>query len=154
MLVLHATTVDLDGIGVVLRGPSGSGKSDLALRLIDQGARLVSDDGTNIAVKDGRLLASPPETIRGKLEVRGLGIVEVPYTPECPVALIVDLVPLDRVERMPEPETESLEGIEVPSIRLCAFEVSAMAKIRMAIARGSNAGKPAPKGPGEEGKPE
>src|SRR6059058_243634 len=88
---LHASSVALDGRAVLISGPSGSGKSDLALRLLDRGFTLVSDDQT-IVKKDGaRLLASAPPTIAGKLEIRGIGIVEVERTDNVPVGLIVEL---------------------------------------------------------------
>lgn len=74
METVHATTIAIDGAGVLLRGPSASGKSDLALRLIDDGARLVADDRTVLALRDGIVEASAPPSIRGKIEVRGLGI--------------------------------------------------------------------------------
>ena len=88
MLLAHATTVLVDGTGVLLRGPSGSGKSDLALRLIDGGARLVADDQTALAVENGVLVAHPPRSIAGRLEVRGLGIVTVPWAPSAPIGLV------------------------------------------------------------------
>src|SRR5881396_1814161 len=85
---VHASTVATDGRAVVILGPSGSGKSDLALRLLDRGFTLVSDDQT-IVKKDGaRLLASAPPTTAGKLEIRGIGIVEVERTDNVPVGLI------------------------------------------------------------------
>ena len=135
MTQTHGTTVAIDGRAVLLRGPSGSGKSDLALRLIDAGAQLVADDRTDLEMRDGRLWARVPETIAGKLEVRGYGIVQVPHLDEAPVALVAELVPLDQVERMPERETTSLLDLELPVIRLCAFEVSATAKLRVALGR-------------------
>src|SRR2546430_9126979 len=88
---VHASTVALDGRAVLITGPSGSGKSDLALRLLDRGFTLVSDDQT-IVRKDGdRLLASAPSTIAGKLEIRGMGIVEMEPATNVPVALLVEL---------------------------------------------------------------
>src|SRR6478752_5882906 len=81
---LHASTVAKDGRAVLITGPSGSGKSDLALRLLDRGFTLVSDDQT-ILKKDGtRLIASTPMTIAGKLEVRGLGIIDMERTDNVP----------------------------------------------------------------------
>lgn len=133
MTQTHGTTVAIDGQAVLLRGPSGSGKSDLALRLIDGGAQLVADDRTDLEVRDGRLWARVPDTIAGKLEVRGFGIVQVPHLDMAPVTLVAELVPLDQVERMPEPETTTLLDLSLPMIRLCAFEVSATAKLRMAL---------------------
>ena len=75
--MLHATTVAKDGRAVIIAGRSGSGKSDLALRLFDRGFVLVSDDQTMVRKDGDRLVASAPPTIKGKLEVRGIGIVEV-----------------------------------------------------------------------------
>ena len=96
---LHATSVAIDGRAVLLMGPSGSGKSDLALRLIDRGAMLVSDDYTLVKRVDGTLIATAPATIAGKMEVRGIGIVDLPTAGEAPVALLIDL--LETIDRMP-----------------------------------------------------
>jgi len=74
---LHASTVALDGRAVLISGPSGSGKSDLALRLLDRGFILVSDDQTIVRKDGGHLVAGAPPTIAGKLEVRGIGIVDM-----------------------------------------------------------------------------
>jgi serine kinase of HPr protein (carbohydrate metabolism regulator) len=138
-LRIHVTTVAVDGSAVLLRGPSGSGKSDLALRLIDGGATLVSDDYTDLFVRDDILVAAPPDTIAGLMEVRGVGVVRlhpdgVPRQP-VPVALLVDLVhEADAVERMPEPQTETLlPGHSVRRIVLNPFEASAPAKVRLAV---------------------
>ena len=89
---IHASCVELAGAGILLRGPSGSGKSDLALRLIDSGARLVADDRTDLVVEDGRLIASSPAPIAGKLEVRGVGILALPVVARSRVGIAVDLV--------------------------------------------------------------
>ncbi len=126
---------------VLLRGPSGTGKSDLALRLMDGGARLVADDQTQLSVKDGGLVASAPATIAGRMEVRGLGVAEVPRLSEAPVCLVVDLVPGDAIDRLPEPGTCELLGITLPLLRLDPFEASAPAKLRLALtARLADAG--------------
>lgn len=130
---VHATCVAVSGVGVVLRGPSGSGKSDLALRLIDGGARLVADDHVLLERCGGRLQARAPETIAGMIEVRGLGIMRLPHVDDVTVGLIVDLVAADRVERLPEPARCSLLDVETPLIRLAAFEASAPAKLRLAV---------------------
>lgn len=134
MLLAHATTVLVDGVGVLIRGPSGSGKSDLALRLVDGGAQLVADDQTVLAVENGLLMAYPPRSIAGRLEVRGLGIVTVPWAPSAPVGLAVDLVPPGAVERLPEPATADIYGVSLPLLRLTPFEASAPAKLRLAVA--------------------
>src|SRR5437588_5560986 len=92
-VLMHGTAVAIDGRGVLLRGPSGSGKSDLALRLIDAGARLVADDQTELRRDGDAIIARAPPTIAGMIEVRGLGIVRIEALPAAPVALLVDLVP-------------------------------------------------------------
>lgn len=132
MTQLHATCVEVDGVGVLLRGPSGSGKSDLALRLIDGGARLVADDRTDLAVADGRLIASCPAALAGRLEVRGLGIGPVPSLPRAVVGLVVDLVAPAAVERLPDPTTCRIAGLALPCLALAPFEASAPAKVRLA----------------------
>ena len=92
MLLVHGTCVDLDGRGILLRGPSGSGKSDLALRLIDGGARLVADDQVELRRDGHRVLARAPITLSGRMEVRGLGIVPLPYVTEAALHAVIDLV--------------------------------------------------------------
>lgn len=130
---LHGTAIVIDGRGVLIRGASGSGKSDLALRLIDGGGFLVADDRVDATVADGELVMSPPAAIAGLLEIRGIGIVELGATPDVKLRLVVDLVAADLIERHPEPRTVSLSGIEVPSLMLDPFEGSAAAKIRAAL---------------------
>lgn len=130
---IHATTIDIDGSGVLLSGPSGSGKSDLALRLIDGGARLVADDRTDLALADGRLVASAPREIAGRMEVRGLGVLEKDAVPQTVLALVVELVDPENVERVPKEATTTLLGVDVSVVRLHAFEASAAAKVRAAL---------------------
>ncbi len=132
MLLVHGTTVEIDGKGVLLRGPSGSGKSDLALRLMDRGAKLVADDQTVLVAEHGHLLASPPDGIAGLMEVRGMGIVRVEYGTGVPLAVVVDLVSPQEVERMPEPSVVTYLDIALPSFCLSPFEASASAKVRLA----------------------
>lgn len=131
--MIHATCVSLAGAGVVLRGPPGCGKSDLALRLIDGGAVLVADDQVSLEARNGKLFARPPETIAGMLEVRGIGIVTLPFDVEAPVVLAVDLVAPDVIERMPDVSRCTYFGIEVPLLALAPFEASAPAKVRLAV---------------------
>ena len=131
---LHASTVALDGHAVVISGPSGSGTSDLALRLIDRGFVLVSDDQT-IVKKDGdRRIATAPPTIAGKLEVRGIGIVDMERTESAPIALAVELT--GEIQRLPDDSRERLIlGVKLPLISINAAEASAPAKIALALKR-------------------
>ncbi len=130
-LNIHATCVQLaSGAGVLLMGPSGSGKSDLALRLIDGGAILVADDRCDLRVEDGSLIAQPPDTLAGLIEVRGVGIITLPYQKSVAVSLVVELVPPADVVRMPEQERFTQLGISLRSVRLHAFDASTPAKIR------------------------
>lgn len=135
---LQATCVAIDGIGVLLRGPSGSGKSDLALRLIDGGAKLVGDDGVELwrrgAALIARLPAQAPGQARGRIEARGLGIVPVPSVDEAVVGLVVDLVTADEIDRLPPPATIEWFGVAVTAIKLVGLEPSAPAKVRLAVA--------------------
>lgn len=133
MHLVHATSVEIGGHAALIRGPSGGGKSDLALRLIDGGAVLVADDQTAISNDGGRLFAACPETIAGLLEVRGLGIVRLPHRARAPLALVVDLVAAKDVERLPEPSSAQFLGVMLPRVALAGFEASAPAKVRLAM---------------------
>ncbi|MDB5706188.1 MAG: HPr kinase [Sphingomonas bacterium] len=128
---VHATTVTIGGRAVLLEGPSGVGKSDLALRLIDRGAVLVSDDYTVLTASDDVLIASAPATIAGRLEIRGIGIVPVTHVEQAPVALLISLSA--GVKRMPEAESRWFEGVPVPTIALDPFEASAPIKVEFAL---------------------
>ncbi len=138
MPFVHATAVAVAGRGVLLRGPSGSGKSDLALRLIDAGAVLIADDQTiaepSTGPGPGPLLLSPPPGFAGVMEVRGLPVMTFPHVATVPLCLIVDLVPPDAVVRLPVPHTVELFGQSVPAVALTPFESSAPIKVRLAAA--------------------
>jgi len=134
MILVHGTTVALEGAGVLLRGPSGSGKSDLALRLIDAGARLVADDQTELRRSVAGIIATSPASIAGRMEVRGVGILKVPAIPSAPLRLVVDLVPAERVERLPEPQFCEYLQCSLPLLALAPLEASTPAKIRLALA--------------------
>lgn len=133
METIHGTVVDIDGAGVLLRGPPGSGKSDLALRLIDGGAALVADDRVILFENAGTLAAAAPEQAAGKLEIRGLGIVTLPHSPRASLRLVVDLVTPDRIERLPKAAETVLLGVALPVLNLAPFEASAPAKVRLAL---------------------
>jgi serine kinase of HPr protein (carbohydrate metabolism regulator) len=129
---IHASCVAIGGRAVLIEGRSGEGKSDLALRLIDRGARLVSDDQTICRRRDGVLMASPPPTIAGKIEVRGLGIFEMDHETDMPVALLI--VILDSPPRFPEDNrVRRVAGIDVPVLALAALEPSAPIKVELAL---------------------
>jgi serine kinase of HPr protein (carbohydrate metabolism regulator) len=133
-VLIHATAVAIGGRVVLLRGPSGSGKSDLALRLIDAGARLVSDDYSQLQRQDNTILVRAPEPISGLIEVRGVGILKVEALAAAPLALVADLVAPQHVERLPEPRSETIFGLAVPLVEIAPFEASAPAKLRAALA--------------------
>jgi serine kinase of HPr protein (carbohydrate metabolism regulator) len=131
---LHATAVAIGGVAVLIEGPSGSGKSDLALRLIDRGAVLISDDQTLLIRAGSRLLARPPQTIAGKLEIRGVGILSMPHVTDIPVAMLVRLQ--DQVQRMPDRRIRRIAGIDVPEVAIEPFHSSAPIKIELALRDG------------------
>ncbi|MFO1247784.1 MAG: HPr kinase/phosphatase C-terminal domain-containing protein [Alphaproteobacteria bacterium] len=131
---IHATCVAIGGKGVLLVGPSGAGKSDLALRLIDGGAQLVADDRTILFIARGALHAKAPASIRGLIEVRGVGIVKMPVRARAGIALVVKLGKED--ERLPVHQSwkAPLAGAaNVPQIALDARFASTPAKIRAAL---------------------
>ena len=129
--LVHATCVALGERGVLLRGAPGAGKSDLALRLIDSGAMLVADDQVALSVSGGRLLARPPAAIAGLLEVRGVGLVRLPFRRRATVVLAVDLVAAADVPRLPEVEEVEVAEVSVPRYMLDPFAATAVAKLRL-----------------------
>lgn len=133
MKPFHVTCVAMDGLGVLLRGVSGSGKSDLALRLIDEGARLVSDDYTRIENDGGKLVAMAPDTIKGLIEVRGIGVVRMDSIAKVNLALLIDLVDAEQIDRLPDKASEEIMGVELPRIAIAPFESSSPAKVRIAL---------------------
>jgi HPr kinase/phosphorylase len=132
-LLVHATAVAIDGRAVLLRGPPGCGKSDLALRLIDGGARLIADDQALLLRREGHILVRAPATIAGLIEVRGVGILGLDPLDEVRLALVVDLVAAAQIERLPEPRFETILGLAIPLLALAPFEASAAAKLSLAL---------------------
>jgi serine kinase of HPr protein (carbohydrate metabolism regulator) len=131
---LHASTVACEGRAVLIVGPSGSGKSDLTLRLLDRGFALVSDDQTIVRREGQQLIASPPDTLAGKLEIRGIGIVETAHVRDVPVALIVELT--SDIQRLPDDSRERpLLGLGVPLVSIDAMAASAASKVALALNR-------------------
>jgi serine kinase of HPr protein (carbohydrate metabolism regulator) len=133
MVRVRGTCICIDGHAVLLRGPSGSGKSDLALRLIDSGGALVADDYTDVEQSSDGLVAMAPAPIRGLLEVRGLGVIKLGACSSAPLVAAIDLVPLSDVDRMPEPQWVRILNARLPCFQLFAFESSAAAKVRLAV---------------------
>jgi serine kinase of HPr protein (carbohydrate metabolism regulator) len=128
---IHVSSVAIGGRAVLIGGRSGAGKSDLALRLIDRGAALISDDYTFVRRSGGQAFASAPERIAGKIELRGVGIVEMESVQDVPVALYVDLS--GEPVRLPEAERIAVAGIPIPSVALDGHHVSAPLKVEAAL---------------------
>jgi HPr kinase/phosphorylase len=139
--LVHGTCVAFGPHAALLRGSSGSGKSDFALRFLalpaDGGMapRLVADDQVVVEAQAGGLVVSAPDRLAGKLEVRGLGIMTLPHVAQAKLVLIVDFVASDEVPRMPpEPLPRvTLLGVSVPNLQLAPFEDSAPLKLKMAL---------------------
>lgn len=143
--LIHGTCLAVGEAGVLLLGKPGSGKSDLALRLIDgsgtglsgvaRSARLVADDQVGIRKAGKTLIASAPAALAGKLEVRGLGIASVPAQPEATLRLAVRLTPTAEIERLPDLARSRMEilGIDIPLVLIDPESPSAPARIRAAL---------------------
>ena len=147
---VHATCLAIDGRGVLLRGASGSGKSDLALRAIDGepggSVRLVADDRVHLVATRSGITASPMPGFEGLLEVRGLGIARVPWMSDVPICLILDLVERTAVPRLPAPAFETVLGAKLPLIPFDPFAASAPAKLKLAVRRIGQDGFPGDNG--------
>ncbi len=134
-MLLHASCVVIGGKAVLLAGPSGTGKSDLALRLIDEGAQLLSDDQVLLSLENDVLIASPPPSIEGKIEIRHIGIARMAFSAAAPVALYVELTSsYEGLERLPEAAPFFLLDRPVRRLRLPSFAASTPTKIRAALA--------------------
>jgi len=131
---VHSSSVAIDGRAVLITGPSGAGKSDLTLRLIDRGFTLVSDDQTIVRREGDALIASAPPSIAGKLEVRGIGIIDMEAVDDVPVALLVELT--SDIQRLPDDNRERpLLGVPLPLISIDAMAASAASKVTLALDR-------------------
>ena len=118
---VHATAVAIGGHGILIRGAAGSGKSSLALRLMEHPvmpAALVADDRVVLAPADGRLKASPPGPLEGLIEVRGVGVIAVPFVPEAAIVLIVELLPEEACVRLPDEAERTTDLLGVAMARL------------------------------------
>ena len=116
--ILHATCVSLQGRGVLICGKPGSGKSSLALCLIDRGAVLVADDQTSVIQEGEALIAQAPPSHKGLMEVRGLGICSFSYQERTPLSLWVELCDENDVERLPQPAFIEYNTIEIPLLKI------------------------------------
>ena len=142
-IFLHGTCVSVGGEGVLILGEPGSGKSALALRLIDEPgygisgvllrSELVADDQVIVIRDQDRLMASAPAALRGKLEIRGLGIVTLATPPSVPLALVVKLQDRSAIERLPDPATFAILGVALPLVEIDAIQPSAPARLRAAL---------------------
>jgi serine kinase of HPr protein (carbohydrate metabolism regulator) len=131
---VHGTCVAIDGRAVLIEGRSGGGKSDLALRLIDRGATLVADEQVVCQRHDGGLVASPPAHAAGRIEVRGIGAVEMPHAERVSVSLLIAI--LDSPSQHPDDaRTRRIAGVDVPVLPLAALEPSAPIKVELALRR-------------------
>lgn len=143
--LMHGTCVAIGGAGVLILGPPGSGKSDLALRLIDQpgfgisgtlkSAQLVSDDQVLLRREGDAVLATPPAAIAGKMEIRGLGIVTLSHATDVPLRLCVQLTDAAKIERLPELQDQQslILGIVIPRIEIDPRLPSTPARVRAAL---------------------
>jgi serine kinase of HPr protein (carbohydrate metabolism regulator) len=137
--IIHASCVSVNNKAILLLGESGSGKSDLALRLIDGGAQLVADDYTELSLQNNILTAAPPQKLEGLIEARGIGILTLPFIRDVAVKLAVKLVPRADVERLPEshffdcPTFSNCNLQKIPLLYLSAHDASTPAKIRFFI---------------------
>lgn len=141
---------DQDYVGILLRGPSGSGKSDLLLRALDHGAKLVADDQVLLSKRKGQIWGSAPPSIRNRLEIRGLGLFQMKALESCQLFGLIDLLSLEEShpveslkakrwpdfldslseeERLGSSDYDLIEDILLPRMRLCAFEASALQKL-------------------------
>ncbi|MDA5194564.1 HPr kinase/phosphorylase [Govanella unica] len=128
-LLFHGTAVLWQGAGVLLRAPSGGGKSDLAWRVIAAGGRLIGDDYVWLRGEGGRLYAMAAENIRGRMELRGVGILSVPTTAVAEIHAVIDLMADSSIERLPEARYATLAGVKLPLYGLDPFLAASAAKV-------------------------
>ena len=130
--MIHGTAISIGGHAVLIMGESGSGKSDLALRLIDRGAILISDDVVFLETRDNAPILTVAPNIAGKIEVRGVGISNVDFIASAPLRLVIEFV--DAPDRLPEDIARTTIGdYVVPVSKLNPFEQSSAIKVEYAL---------------------
>jgi serine kinase of HPr protein (carbohydrate metabolism regulator) len=130
-IIIQGTAVAIDGQAVLIIGEPGAGKSSLALSLIDRGAQLIGDDGVTILRADGRLIVSPPPNIDGKLEIRNIGIIDLPST-SAPLSLVLQLCD-DAPRYVDEADAYEIAGVAVPLLRFMAGDAVQALRAEMAL---------------------
>lgn len=146
-ICVHATSISLNGTGVLIRGPSGVGKSSLALQILETtgngltaeiiGVDLISDDQTELVLRNGQVFASPPHNIAGLLEIRGQDLLRISHVQDIPLVLVVDLKSAHRIERLPDASQSMTDvlGLKLPLVEIDALHPSAASRLRVAWSR-------------------
>jgi serine kinase of HPr protein (carbohydrate metabolism regulator) len=141
----HCSVVQIDGSGVMITGRSGSGKTSLALGLLEafsasgKSAHFICDDQALLEERDGVLIAHAPKALAGRLELRGYGIIEMAYEPSCKIVLVANLVEPDQIERMPVPKQVSVQGISIREIDVpCRHEQHSIRIIKAVLSNDAN----------------
>ena len=120
--------------GVLIEGASASGKSDLALRCLYLGFRLVADDRTRLWACEGRLFGTAPQALAGLIELRGLGVLPEPARPLAEVKLVVRcLDAAEGLDRFPDPDSRVILGMTLPKVAVRPLEASAPQKVLRAL---------------------
>ncbi len=132
---IHGTCVEIKQKAVLISGKPGSGKSSLALQLMDRGALLVADDQTVLTLEEGLLTASPPPSLKGLLEVRGVGICSFPYQEQSPLALCVHICDEKEPERLPEPAFGEHFGLQIPCLNLMRNDPIGAIKVELFLTK-------------------
>ncbi|MFN7709436.1 MAG: HPr kinase/phosphorylase [Holosporales bacterium] len=129
--LVHATAVTYEGCGVLILGPPGSGKSSLALMVCDAGGDLIGDDQAQLSSQGGILMASPAPSLAGLLEVRGIGIINMPHVSCHPLHVALSLQPWQTIPRLPDNDHSTFEGITLPHYFLDPTQPSCLARLRV-----------------------